>query len=55
MGDEFQTKSQGFLAWFKSLPGATFHNDIEIVDLRGQNAGRGISKSKDQNFLASVH
>ncbi|KAI8301372.1 hypothetical protein K4K61_008924 [Colletotrichum sp. SAR11_59] len=33
MGDEFQTKSQGFLAWFKSLPGATFHNDIEIVDL----------------------
>ncbi|KAF5524110.1 Ribosomal lysine N-methyltransferase 4 [Colletotrichum aenigma] len=23
MGDEFQTKSQGFLAWFKSLPVAT--------------------------------
>ncbi|KAI8206182.1 Ribosomal lysine N-methyltransferase 4 [Colletotrichum sp. SAR 10_76] len=47
MGDEFQTKSQGFLAWFKSLPGATFHNDIEIVDLRGQNAGRGIIATKD--------
>ncbi|CAI0648648.1 unnamed protein product [Colletotrichum noveboracense] len=47
MGDEFQTKSQGFLAWFKSLPGATFHNDIEIVDLRGHNAGRGIIATKD--------
>ncbi|KAF6823205.1 set domain protein [Colletotrichum musicola] len=44
---DFQAKSQSFLAWFKSLPGATFHDDIEIVDLRGQNAGRGIIATKD--------
>nr|XP_036577657.1 set domain protein [Colletotrichum truncatum]KAF6784691.1 set domain protein [Colletotrichum truncatum] len=51
MGDEFQTKSQSFLAWFKSLPGATFHDDIQIVDLRGQNAGRGIIIN---NFLVAT-
>ncbi|TEA12438.1 Ribosomal lysine N-methyltransferase 4 [Colletotrichum sidae] len=44
---EFQTKSQHFLAWFKSLPGAAFHDDIQIVDLRGQHAGRGIIATKD--------
>ncbi|KAF6824787.1 set domain protein [Colletotrichum plurivorum] len=48
---DFQAKSQSFLAWFKSLPGATFHDDIEIVDLRGQNAGRGI---KTHFFQSSV-
>ncbi|GKT79564.1 SET domain-containing protein [Colletotrichum tofieldiae] len=42
--DEFQTASQKFLSWFKSLQGATFHDDIQIVDLRGQNAGRGIGE-----------
>ncbi|KAK1537563.1 SET domain-containing protein [Colletotrichum paranaense] len=46
-GGDFQTTSQRFLSWFKSLPGATFHDDIQIVDLRGQNAGRGIVATKD--------
>ncbi|KAK2043155.1 SET domain-containing protein [Colletotrichum somersetense] len=45
--DSFQAASGGFLSWFKSLQGATFHDDIQIVDLRGQNAGRGIVATKD--------
>ncbi|KAK2015059.1 SET domain-containing protein [Colletotrichum eremochloae] len=45
--DDFQTASAAFLSWFKSLQGATFHDDIQIVDLRGQNAGRGIVATKD--------
>jgi hypothetical protein len=39
---EFEIKSKDFLAWFKDLPGATFHDGLEIVDLRLRNAGRGI-------------
>ncbi|OLN88998.1 Ribosomal lysine N-methyltransferase 4 [Colletotrichum chlorophyti] len=46
-GDDFQTKTQNFLSWFKSLPGSTFHEDIQVVDLRGRNAGRGIVATKD--------
>ncbi|KAI0471503.1 SET domain-containing protein [Xylariaceae sp. FL0804] len=38
----FEAKSASFLEWFKALPGATFHPDIKIQDLRGQGAGRGI-------------
>ncbi|KAK2002600.1 SET domain-containing protein [Colletotrichum falcatum] len=45
--DGFQTASETFLSWFKSLQGAAFHDDIQIVDLRGQNAGRGIVATKD--------
>ena len=41
MGD-FQAKSQTFLAWFRSQPGATFHSAIELSDLRERNAGRGV-------------
>ena len=40
----FNGTSEKFLQWFKSLPGATFSDDIKIVDLRDRNAGRGISK-----------
>lgn len=40
--DDFEKKSLGFLSWFKNLPGATFHENISIVDLRSRNAGRGI-------------
>lgn len=42
---DFNSASQQFLSWFQSLQGATFHDDIQIVDLRGQNAGRGISET----------
>lgn len=43
MSDEdFQTKSEAFLAWFKAQPGAQFHPSLNIVDLRHGNAGRGI-------------
>ena len=36
-----------FLDWFKRWPGTTFHEDIEIVDLRSRGAGRGIVAKKD--------
>lgn len=39
---DFNSQSQQFLAWFKSLPGATFHEAIQLVDLRDRQAGRGI-------------
>ncbi|KAI1505789.1 SET domain-containing protein [Biscogniauxia marginata] len=38
----FNAKSASFLDWFKSWPGATFHPDIRIQDLRSRGAGRGI-------------
>lgn len=41
---EFKQRSDAFLSWFKSQPGATFHDNIEICDLRGANRGRGIGK-----------
>ncbi|KAK4107621.1 SET domain-containing protein [Canariomyces notabilis] len=44
---DFNESSQRFVDWFQSLPGATFHNDIEIRDLRQQNAGRGIVAKAD--------
>ncbi|KAM7199012.1 ribosomal lysine N-methyltransferase [Rhypophila sp. PSN 637] len=44
--DDFAQGTQDFLNWFKSLPGATFHEDIRIEDLRGKNAGRGIIATK---------
>ncbi|KAK3984428.1 hypothetical protein QBC44DRAFT_336988 [Cladorrhinum sp. PSN332] len=43
----FLDGSQTFLNWFESLPGATFHKDISIEDLRRQNAGRGIIAKAD--------
>ncbi|KAK4226007.1 hypothetical protein QBC38DRAFT_240810 [Podospora fimiseda] len=43
----FLDGSQAFLNWFESLPGATFHKDILIEDLRRQNAGRGIIAKAD--------
>lgn len=42
--DAFAQRSSGFLAWFKAQPGTTFHDDIEIQDLRGKSAGRGIGE-----------
>jgi N-lysine methyltransferase SETD6 len=42
--DDFDGGTSNFLSWFKSLPGATFHNDIEIQDLRHRGAGRGIGE-----------
>lgn len=42
--DEFQTATEQFLAWFKSV-GGEFRDDLlEIKDLRARDAGRGISK-----------
>jgi hypothetical protein len=46
---DFEQRTRAFLGWFKSLPGATFHKDIQVVDLRPRNAGRGISE-----FFASL-
>ncbi|KAK0614484.1 hypothetical protein B0T14DRAFT_436233 [Immersiella caudata] len=44
---EFAQQTQHFLEWFKSLPSATFHKDIELVDMRGSGAGRGIIATAD--------
>ncbi|KAK4195029.1 hypothetical protein QBC40DRAFT_289718 [Triangularia verruculosa] len=43
----FLEGTRHFLSWFQSLPGATFHQDIAIEDLRGRNAGRGIVAQAD--------
>ncbi|KAH8895506.1 SET domain-containing protein [Thozetella sp. PMI_491] len=43
----FDQQSQSFLDWFKSLPGATFRDDIIITDLRHRQAGRGIVATAD--------
>ncbi|KAK4184329.1 hypothetical protein QBC35DRAFT_506158 [Podospora australis] len=43
----FLDGSHQFLDWFRSLPGATFHQDIAIEDLRGRSAGRGIVAKAD--------
>ncbi|KAK7740924.1 Ribosomal lysine N-methyltransferase 4 [Cytospora paraplurivora] len=44
---DFPVKTSDFLAWFKAQSGTTFHNDIEIQDLRGKGAGRGIVATAD--------
>ncbi|KAH8847760.1 hypothetical protein MCOR27_001882 [Pyricularia oryzae] len=46
-GDSFEQRTSAFLQWFKNLPGATFHQNIQITDLRGRNAGRGIVATAD--------
>ncbi|KYK60799.1 SET domain protein [Drechmeria coniospora] len=43
----FQERTDNFLRWFKSLPGAFFSDAIEIVDLRARNAGRGIIATRN--------
>ena len=42
----FDERTQSFLSWFTQLPGATFHPDIQIQDLRARGAGRGIGGSR---------
>lgn len=42
--DEFFQRTENFLQWFRSLPGATFHENIQIQDLTSQGAGRGVGK-----------
>lgn len=39
---DFDARTQTFVEWFKALPGATFSDGIEVVDLRSRGAGRGI-------------
>ncbi|TLD30459.1 hypothetical protein PspLS_02469 [Pyricularia sp. CBS 133598] len=46
-GDNFEQRTGAFLQWFKNLPGATFHENIQIADLRDRNAGRGIVATAD--------
>jgi SET domain-containing protein 6 len=53
--DNFQTNTDRFLAWFKSV-GGEFRDDLlEIQDLRAKDAGRGIGileahQSLDRRF-----
>ena len=39
---DFEAQSANFLNWFNSIPGATLHPSLKVVDLRSRNAGRGI-------------
>lgn len=48
---DFHVKTSDFLAWFQAQSGTTFHNDIEIQDLRGKGAGRGIGNSGHQSYV----
>ncbi|KAI3328524.1 SET domain-containing protein [Ustulina deusta] len=43
----FEESSADFLHWFKAWPGASFHEDIEIRDLRKEGRGRGIVAKTD--------
>ncbi|KAJ8125859.1 hypothetical protein O1611_g7780 [Lasiodiplodia mahajangana] len=43
----FEERSARFLEWFKAWPGANFHADIEIRDLRPNGRGRGIIAKSD--------
>ncbi|CAK7274755.1 Ribosomal lysine N-methyltransferase 4 [Sporothrix epigloea] len=45
--DDFMQPARAFLDWFSAWPGTTFHDDIEIVDLRDRGAGRGIVAKRD--------
>jgi UV DNA damage endonuclease len=47
----FDGSTKAFLEWFKSLPGSTFSEHIEISDLRGRNAGRGIGLLANELFV----
>lgn len=41
--DGFEERSNVFMAWLKST-GAEISEKIQLADLRGQNAGRGVGK-----------
>ncbi|KAI1819353.1 SET domain-containing protein [Xylaria intraflava] len=43
----FERTSASFLDWFRAWPGASFHGDIEIQDLRRDGRGRGIVARSD--------
>lgn len=43
----FEQKTSEFLGWFRAQPGTTFHDDIEVRDLRDRGAGRGIVAKAD--------
>ncbi|KAG6355973.1 hypothetical protein INS49_015358 [Diaporthe citri] len=43
----FDQKTSEFLNWFRAQPGTTFHDDIEVRDLRDRGAGRGIVAKAD--------
>jgi SET domain-containing protein 6 len=53
---EFQTATENFLKWFKSVCGEFRDDLLEITDLRSRGAGRGIREraplnmSKKTNF-----
>jgi SET domain-containing protein 6 len=48
MIDDFQTATERFLAWFKSV-GGEFQDDlVAINDLRAQGAGRGIGSTTSE-------
>jgi SET domain-containing protein 6 len=57
--DQFQTTTNRFLEWFKSV-GGEFRDDLlEIKDFRASDAGRGIGKpriyTRTCNLIDSNH
>jgi hypothetical protein len=52
---EFQTATENFLKWFKSV-GGEFRDDLlEITDLRSRGAGRGIRERASQHVKGNEH
>ncbi|KAG5969458.1 hypothetical protein E4U58_001405 [Claviceps cyperi] len=44
---DFNDKTAAFLDWFHSLPGTTFSDAVQIVDLRSRGAGRGMVTTRN--------
>ena len=47
--DDFNVLSKRFMTWLKSRPGVSINPNITLVDLRSENAGRGVSMSLNPN------
>ena len=53
MGDGFSAKSQAFIDWFVSQPGATLDPRVSLTDFRARGAGRGLSEFACFTFLTN--
>lgn len=44
---DFKQATEAFLTWFTTRPGALFHQNIQLTDLRSKGEGRGIVATAD--------
>jgi len=45
---DFAQKSSTFIEWFSAYEGARLTSNIQLVDLRSQNEGRGVGMQYSQ-------